>query len=616
MPMANEAHKDRRRSIGSLVVLVVMAMANCAFGDDHLPGLRDIAPPRTESPLATITSLFHEVERAFEVRAQNDNTSLDALLTQRPIELVDLDHLPRELRDDVGVETILKLYEILRRISLPPLSEIPDKAVVDATGLDFWRVPGTGITLSSSSDEGGPKRFRFTADTIEIADRDYPLIVDLPKQRGDLETDAFVMFRDGVGPNLTRWMGEEDGLVTPTSTRVRIFGVPLWKLVAAIAIHLFALVIMASVYLMIGRNAFGTESSISDSLKRLLLPIVIMFLAGALQFSVDGELRVTGPILEILDVLWVSIFTIGVILLGFAAMQLCAEFFISIAGLQTRPGDRHAVRLVFRVMALLICLGAVVNALQRLGVPVSGIVTGLGVGGIAVALAAQGTLKNLMGGAALLADHPIRIGDFCRFGTQMGTLETIGLRSSRIRSLERTIVTVPNSDLASMHIENFDQRDMFLFKTTVGVRYETSPDQLRAILADIRVLLVAHPSIANDPARARFKSFRDSSLNIEIFAYILADNWDRNLAAREDIMLRIMDVVERNGSAIAFPSRTLYFRRDQEADSTSKEQAEAKIELWRKEGKLPFPDMDASTASELANTLDYPPKGSIERSKP
>jgi MscS family membrane protein len=609
---------DRRRRVGYLVnaltgALTVLALwfatIGPAFAQADLPA---IGPPPTDSPRATITALFSEVEQAFTSRAESDAHSLTSLLGHRVQALLDLDHVPPELRLPTAVETALKLYDILARAPLPSPDEIPDLATVRAAPLTLWAVPGTGLTLVDAAPGSGLPRFRFGPDTPEIADAIYPLIIDRPRRQGALGFDTFVVLRDGVGPRLTRFMGEVDGLVMPEWSRRQLLEVPGWKLVATLVLHLVALGVAALVVLAIRRTT--PHQALSDALNpvTVTLALVLMPVAGLLQLVVVEELRLTGPILPILEVLWVGVFSIGAVLLAFALTRGAAGLFIRLARLAERPSDAHAARLVFRLLGLFMAFGILVNALDRLGVPVSGIIAGLGVGGIAVALAAQGTLQNLLGGASLLGDQPIRIGDFCRFGDRLGTLESIGLRSSRIRTLERTVVTVPNTDLAAMQIENFAGRDRILLKTTVGLRYETTPDQLRAVLADLRAMLAAHPEVSVDPARARFSGFGENALEIELFAYIRATDYNVYTATREDVMLRVMEIAARNGTSVAFPSRTVYLRPDADPDPVRRADAEAKVAGWRKAGVLPFPDMDSGMRGELLDTLPYPPEGSAQ----
>jgi MscS family membrane protein len=141
-----------------------------------------------------------------------------------------------------------------------------------------------------------------------------------------------------------------------------------------------------------------------------------------------------------------------------------------------------------RTIKVVVALIAVLALFQNFGFNVTGLVAGLGLGGLAVALAAQETVKNFFGGVALIADQPVRVGDFCRFGDKMGTVEDISLWSTRVRTLERTVVSIPNGQFVGLQLENFTRRDRMWLHTTMGLHYETTPDQLRHVLGEIRAL--------------------------------------------------------------------------------------------------------------------------------
>jgi MscS family membrane protein len=194
------------------------------------------------------------------------------------------------------------------------------------------------------------------------------------------------------------------------------------------------------------------------------------------------------------------------------------------------------------------------------------VLTGLGVGGIAVAFAAQKTIENLFGGIMLVSDQPVRVGDFCRAGDYRGTVEDIGLRSTRLRTLDRTAVFVPNGQLAAISVENFTLRDKILFNHRIQLRHDTSPDQLRRVLAEVRAMLSGHPKVEAASSRHRFVGFKDSSFDLEVFAYVLETSYEAFLEVQEDLLLRIVEIVEASGTGLALPSRTLYIRGDTGSD--------------------------------------------------
>ncbi len=280
-----------------------------------------------------------------------------------------------------------------------------------------------------------------------------------------------------------------------------------------------------------------------------------------------------------------------------------------------RNGTGSLLLLGERVLKAVIFIVAVFAILGSLGFNMTTALAGLGIGGIAVAFAAQKTLENLFGGVSLLGDEVIRVGDLCRFGDRTGTVEDISLRSTRIRTPERSELSIPNGTLATMNVENLSRRDKILFNTKLGLRYETSADQLRYVLAQIRRLLYEHPKVETAGARIRFIGYDNSSLTLEVFCYVLTRDNNEFLAIQEDLLLRIMEIVEASGTAIAFPSRTVYLGRDPGVDKEKAAAVSHEVQQWRENSKLPFPDFASSDISEFSNSLPYPEPDSALRSK-
>ena len=249
--------------------------------------------------------------------------------------------------------------------------------------------------------------------------------------------------------------------------------------------------------------------------------------------------------------------------LAWRLAPVVAEAIIASPHVARETLDAHLIRLTARLLGILGALALLSIGADQLGIPVYGIVAGLGVGGLAVALAAQPTLENLIAGLNLFADRPLRVGDRCKLGDTMGTVEAIGIRSTRVRTRDRTVTTIPNGALAKMAIANQSRRDRMLIDTQIGLRYETTPDRLRAILAALHALLAGHPRVVRDSVQVRFVAFGASSLDVLIRAYVDTTSRSEFRAIQEELLLGVMDVVEKGGSAFAFPSQTLYLGRDE-----------------------------------------------------
>lgn len=212
-----------------------------------------------------------------------------------------------------------------------------------------------------------------------------------------------------------------------------------------------------------------------------------------------------------------------------------------------------------RILNVLVIVIAALIMLTILGFDTTTAVAGLGIGSIAIAFAAQKTLENLLGGISILGDQVIRVGENCRIGEREGTVEDISLRSTRIRTLERTELSVPNGELANMNVENISRRDKTLFQERIGLRRETSPGQLRSLLGEMRALLEQDSRVDKEQTRVRFIGFGESSLDIQIRCFILTTTTDEFFAVRENLLLQIMDIISKTGAGLAFPTRTLFF---------------------------------------------------------
>lgn len=266
-----------------------------------------------------------------------------------------------------------------------------------------------------------------------------------------------------------------------------------------------------------------------------------------------------------------------------------------------------------RAAKIAIVIFGIIAILGILGFNVTTGLAALGIGGIALALGAQKTIENFVGSVTVITDQPVRVGDFCKVGDTVGTVEKIGMRSTKIRTNERTIVTIPNGSFSSDKIENYAHRDRFLFHNIIGLRYETTPDQIRFLLVEIRALLYSHPKMNPNPARVRFLGFGESTLNLEIWSYIDGANFDEYLEVKEDLLLRIMDIIAASGTEMAFPSQTLYFSRDKGLSEEKAKAAADKVKEWKEKKDLQLPNFDPQAIQKLKDSIPYPPEGSVKR---
>ena len=216
-------------------------------------------------------------------------------------------------------------------------------------------------------------------------------------------------------------------------------------------------------------------------------------------------------------------------------------------------------RIVLLTIALLV-------ALAIFGLNVKTTLAGLGIGGLAIALAAQKTLENLIGGVSLLMDKAVQVGDFCQIGDQLGTVEAIGLRSLKLRTLDQNLSVVPNGSLAQMQFQNMARRSKFFINQTFSLRIETQAEQLGFVLDRVQSMLDQHPAIEPGSCRARVMSFIGAAYQMELFAYGKTGDWAQFTAIRQDVILKIAEIVEASGTRFAAPTQLAYLSRDKGVD--------------------------------------------------
>jgi MscS family membrane protein len=408
--------------------------------------------------------------------------------------------------------------------------------------------------------------------------------------------------------------GEVEEKLPPWAVEHRFLSVPLWLWIAIVVFFLIALFISA-ILITLGVAAWRRARKMPRmrfrEWRKEAFPFIFL-LALAIHAALISGVRGL-PILyrqyyyRVITLIVLSVWCWALFrLIDYLARRLSTVFIErgqtsgnALLGL----GRRVLKAIVFSIIALL--------ALRALGFDTSPVLAGLGIGGVALALASQKTIENVFGGLSVLGDSSIRVGDFVKVGSVGGVVEDIGLRATRIRTIERSIVAIPNSQLYTANVENMAMREKILFRHTIGLRYETTADQLRYVLARSRELLYAHTKVETETGRVRLLRFGASSIDCEFWAYVLTQDYGEFLAVQEDLLLRIMDLIEQAGAGIAFPSQTMYVRQDGAFDEERREAAEKVVQEWREAKNLPFPDFAPKQVSEVRNRLVYPPPESV-----
>lgn len=338
---------------------------------------------------------------------------------------------------------------------------------------------------------------------------------------------------------------------------------------------------------------------------------VRLYMAVWLFVLASQQVGISIIIRQRFNTITVTIGIVAVLILLWRLTDIIGDYTKNRMTLRKRISAISVILFIKRMAKIAIVVIGIIALLGAVGFDVTTWLAALGIGGLALALGAQKTVENFVGSVSLIADQTIRVGDFCKVGDISGTVESIGMRSTTLRTTARTIVTIPNGLFAGSNVENYAHRDRFLFNPTFEFRMETSPDQLRYLLVEIRSILYAHPQVNNEPAKVRFTGFSASGHKIEAFAYIEAPNLDTSQEIQEDILLRILEVVAKSGTDFAYPSQTLYMAKDPGINTEKSAETVQTVQQWKNKHELKLPFFKPEHIQDLNGSIIYPPEGSV-----
>ena len=515
----------------------------------------------------------------------------------RAAQYLDLSALPAEQRAERGPVLARWLKEVLDQTHWISLESLSDEAQGDRSD----GMPTRDRVLVIPSDSG-PSEVQLERVPREDG-------VPIWKVAARTVADVPALYEQyGVGPLLDH--------LPRVLVDVHFLEIALWQWIGLVVVALLswlASILVAVVLVRVVRPLTArTESDLDDKLFDLLLAPAKLLATIGIFVAGSHLLRLSVPARSFFDGAGVVLTILGVAWFVFRTIDLVAGHVKDRLTARGQIGVVHLVPVGGRVVKAAVAVMTVLATLDTFGFDVTAVIAGLGIGGLAVALAAQKTIENVFGGVSVLVDQPVRPGDACRFGNQTGTVEDIGMRSTRIRTPDRTVISVPNAEFSNLQIENLAKRDRIRLIATIGLRHETSPDQLRHVLTELRRLMLAHPRVLPEGQHVRMVGFGASSLDVEVQGYVDTSDVEEFLAVREDVFLRILDVVAASGTGFAFPSTTAYLARDAGLDPQRKREAEERVAEWRRAGTLMFPSIPADEAARIDDSLDWPPRGSAD----
>lgn len=591
------------KSAAHFAKCLIAAFFIVAFGFLNPVKATDVNPLKpvdASSPRATLegfTALMDETYRGMadilKSYAGSDRLYLSPEERKRQIELLssggskaiqflDTSGISPVLRDTVAVERLIQLSEILDRIELPAFADIPNWDAMARSSAKKWRLPGTAIDIVLI--ENGPRsgEWLVSADTVDQLPEFYERVKNLPYKPGPAKqlADIYRTISSNGGATIysafsssplglqaivpPRWM-----LNLPGWAEADIAGIAVWQWLARGFSFLVCLLFIFGVYRLARRLAQRSEDESGPEWSSLLTPLAIILVAGLVGPLLDKIFRISGSPLVIIAYAQTIALFLSAAWLCLVGANLLGETIAAADHLRPGSLDSQLIRLGARFVGILVAIGLLLHAGDQLGFPAYSIVAGLGVGGLAVALAARDSLANLFGSVLIMFEKPFRVGQRIRLSGTDGVVEDVGFRSTRIRTMDNSLISIPNNTVVNATVENMTVRTMFRQRLLVQVTYDTPRDRLEMLLDGIRQLLAEHPATKKDNFHVRFNDFGESSLNILIIFHLMVAEYAAELSEREDILLKIMDLAQELGVEFAFPTRTLHLDTMPTAENSS-----------------------------------------------
>ena len=542
----------------------LLALWICGNPAGASQAVHPLAPLDTSSPRATLNTFLEEMNKAVAAyKTGHRDQAFD--FVNSAVRCLNLDTEPPAIRPVLGLYTALYLKETLDRIDFPPLEEIPDAKASETDRLTSWTLPYTEITIEAVKRGNTQRRFLFSSETVKGSEEFYNKVKSLPYKPG-AEGALYEQLSSSAGPIVPKELMDR----LPQWMRLEVFGQKLWQWTGLILYFLVGTAV-AILTIRVVRRALGIldaklNSSLTYSLGGLIIPsILILFADTGLWFIVYGlHFWDADSYLAIAFLFLLISYGSRMWLIG-AVLSRAAEFVIAMARIEPAGMYAQPIRFGFDVVTVIIVIGSAIRLGARLGLPTYSLVTGLGVGGLAVALAGREALSNVIGTIMIILDRPFTLGDYIDLSDgERGEVVHVGLRSTRIRTRDDILISIPNSVIANDKMINESApSSMSRIRIKVGVAYGSD---LRTVEQVLLSVAEQNETVLPDPApRIRFRSFGDSSLNLELLCWI--DQPAQRGTTIHQLNCAINEEFQKQGIEIPFPQRDVHIREDKSVDN-------------------------------------------------
>ncbi len=540
------------RALAVLIIVLLTQYAVIGISPDDNP----LRPPATDSPRDTLSAFMTNMNEAYQlIKEAEEQTKKErglwhsqavqkkgdrAILSmRRAINALNLVDVPPIFLQDFGTESALMLKEVLDRLELPQVNDIPGQEDVVSKSLTHWEIPGSEIAIELVEEGFNVNEFLFSPETVKRIKTFYELTKQLePNKLNSWKNSPgfykFYITTPGqlLPPKWSRWL--------PKWTTRLFYDQAIWQWFSLGTITFILIGSIFGIKFLLKRYIHITNPQKQGWLG-LFLPAFTLSISKCWELIMNHSINITGQLLD--NLLKVSTVVEGGVLAWLAFMIFNAIGSTIISNMAEKNNSlevvitRNGVRLLGFMAALVIFY----TTSQEIGVAIGPIIASLGVGSIAIGFGVKPYIENIVGGLTLFLSRPMQIGDFCELGGVIGIVEDIALRSTLIRTPDRKLIYVPNTVVSTNQIVNHTRRDKYVFERIISLSYEGANEKLGETMENLRIMLAKNPKLSEE--NISLGSLSNEVIEIKIFSYILTTDFDEFIIIKEEILQEIYKII-------------------------------------------------------------------------
>lgn len=469
------------------------------------------------------------------------------------VETLDLSRFPSGFREALAIESVVLMVDVIARIDMPDLSDVPDHEAMVAADTTNWKIPGTRIELALVTE--GPRigEYLFSPETVANLKGIHQRLAHVPPRQESVkryfeslhpftsDTTLHDLWRNSavtfdVLPE--RWSFE-----MPDGLKAHFLGATIWQWLSILVCEIIGLFLIWLSWYVGGR--LGASRNM-----RMFVTSIFVLIYAALATTLLQVLQIGGTLLFVVGLASVVLLYLAATWTVFAGANAVAETIIRRQRLRTGGADGQLIRLGARLIALAVSVLLIVRGTSELGFPAYSLLTGFGVSGLAIALAARDTLSNLLGSISIMFEKPFRSHDWIKVGDAEGSVERIGFRSTRIRTVEDSIISIPNNLVVNTMVDNMGARGRRHQCLTIHLSNETSRDSVKAFVSDVQKILTKHEMTSGEDHRVHLSGFGEDGLAVLVDFHLTVSSYDIELRERETILFDILESADGLGLKI------------------------------------------------------------------